>query len=127
MSTFVVSVILMLYRLCAITDFIYIYILVYIYIYIYIYIFFYEFDPLMLASVSVCSPILWRLAVTLYMAIGSRPHVCGVLNCLSGRWFICPAWCWFRCPEVGASSVEWTGVGFLPGDGDRAQSAKPWF
>jgi hypothetical protein len=31
--------------------------------------------------------------------------------------------CWFWCPEIGTSSIDWA----QPEDGDRVQSPKPCF
>jgi hypothetical protein len=40
-------------------------------------------------------------------------------------WFMYPVSCWFWCPEVGTSSIDWTQLNrLLPDDRDRVQSTK---
>jgi hypothetical protein len=57
--------------------------------------------------------ILWTLAIKLCMAIGARPHVCGVLLMswllliVYVVWFIYPFLCWCWCLEIETSSMDW--------------------
>jgi hypothetical protein len=49
------------------------------------------------------------------IVLGSRPDTCGVFyifvlalaDGLSCTWLVCPIWCWYRCPEIGTSSIDW--------------------
>jgi hypothetical protein len=41
-----------------------------------------------------------------------RPHVCRVFvlalaDSLHCAWLVYPIWCWYRCPEIRASSIDW--------------------
>jgi hypothetical protein len=48
--------------------------------------------------------------------------VCAVLGLYT------PSWCWYKCPELGTSSIDWFQLSIiLPEDGDRVQSNKRCF
>jgi hypothetical protein len=35
-----------------------------------------------------------------------------------------PSWCWYKCPEIGTSTIDWAHLRVLPEDGDTIQSPK---
>ena len=52
----------------------------------------------------------WDFVHTLLLLYsGARSHTCGVLLMflvLCCVWFVYPILCWYRCPEIGTSSID---------------------